>query len=194
MLNFHNRRIVERRLRERLKADRAKTQFGHISNFGLLEMSRQRLKESSVKWNMVLSLESFSFKILKTIEELAFSNSAKIINVFIPDKVKENIEKNFNEDLNYFKKKHNFIVNIESEKNLIIPDYKIELLNRNKKFIRLIDKTNKIEVSSNKFAKKIKFNNLNKKNHKRFKNKRKKINFKNKAKRPVWVNKQAASN
>ena len=48
MINFHNRRNVERRLRDKLKDDRARIQFGRISNFGLLEMTRQRLRESSV--------------------------------------------------------------------------------------------------------------------------------------------------
>ena len=78
MLNFHNRKLVERKLREKLKDDRARIQFGRISNFGLLEMTRQRLRESSIKWRMTLSLDSFALKIVKKSEELAFSNKAKI--------------------------------------------------------------------------------------------------------------------
>ena len=62
MFSFYNRRTVERKLREKLKDDRARMQFGRIGNFGLLEMTRQRLRESSVRWNMVLSLDSFAFK------------------------------------------------------------------------------------------------------------------------------------
>ena len=58
MMNFYNRKTVERKLREKLKDDRARIQFGRISNFGLLEMTRQRLRESSVKWNMVLIIDS----------------------------------------------------------------------------------------------------------------------------------------
>ena len=69
--NFHNRRTVERKLREKLKDDRARMQFGRISNFGLLEMTRQRLRESSVKWNMTLSIDSFSLKIIKKGEEVS---------------------------------------------------------------------------------------------------------------------------
>ena len=65
MNNFYNRRIVERKLRDKLKDDRARIQFGRISNFGLLEMTRQRLRESSVNWNMTLSLDSFALKIVK---------------------------------------------------------------------------------------------------------------------------------
>ena len=69
MLNFYNRKIVERKLKEKLKDDRARIQFGRISNFGLLEMTRQRLRESSVKWNMILSLDSFALKVVKESEE-----------------------------------------------------------------------------------------------------------------------------
>ena len=85
MWNFYNRRLVEKKLREKLKDDRARIQFGRISNFGLLEMTRQRLKESSVKWNITLSLDSFALKIVKKSEELAFSSKAKIINISIPE-------------------------------------------------------------------------------------------------------------
>ena len=53
MISFHNKKSVEKKLREKLKEDRARIQFGRISNFGLLEMTRQRLRESSVKWNMI---------------------------------------------------------------------------------------------------------------------------------------------
>ena len=95
MISFQNKRNVERRLRDKLKDDRARIQFGRISNFGLLEMTRQRLRESSVKWNMTLSLDSFALKIVKKAEELAFSNKAKIINLSIPEKVKTFIEKKF---------------------------------------------------------------------------------------------------
>ena len=44
MINFYNRRIVERKMRESIRRDRARIQIGKISNFGLLEMTRQRLR------------------------------------------------------------------------------------------------------------------------------------------------------
>ena len=68
MLNFGNRRLVERRLKEKCRSDRARIQIGRISNFGLLEMSRQRLRESFVKWDVSLTNESVALKILKTVE------------------------------------------------------------------------------------------------------------------------------
>ena len=76
MLNFNNRRNVERKLKDCLKNDRARVQIGRISNFGLLEMSRQRLRESSVKWELILSKKSFSFKVIKLAEEQAILNKS----------------------------------------------------------------------------------------------------------------------
>ena len=52
MHNFSNRRQVERKLKEKCRKDRARIQIGRITHFGLLEMSRQRLRESNVKWVM----------------------------------------------------------------------------------------------------------------------------------------------
>jgi len=148
MLNFYNRRMVERKLREKLKDDRARIQFGRISNFGLLEMTRQRLRESSVKWNMVLSIDSFALKIIRKAEEAAFSNKAKIINISIPEKVKKFIEKNLAKEISHFIKKYKLEFNLIADKDLILPEYKIDLLNKNKKTINKIENIEKMETLS----------------------------------------------
>ena len=62
MLSYGNRRLVERKLKEKCRSDRARIQIGRISNFGLLEMSRQRLRESAIKWKVTLTDESFAQK------------------------------------------------------------------------------------------------------------------------------------
>ena len=59
-------------MKEALRTDKARTQVGRISNFGLLEMTRQRLRESSVKWQNVLSKDLFSEKILRLVEQKYF--------------------------------------------------------------------------------------------------------------------------
>jgi ribonuclease E len=158
MLNFHNKKLVERKLRSKLKDDRARIQFGRIGNFGLLEMSRQRLRESSVKWNMTLSIDSFALKMVKKGEELAFSNKAKIANIYVPSKVKTYIEKNFDKEIDHFKKKYKLDFNIIADINQIIPEYKIDLLNKNKKVIKKIEHVENIEKIPLKY-------NFNKKNY-----------------------------
>ncbi len=139
MLNFYNRRNVEKKMRESIRKDRARIQLGRISNFGLLEMTRQRLREGSIKWETQLSLGSFSQKILKKIQLLAFTEKVKKIRSYIPQKVKSYIELNLYEELNYFQKKYSFKIDLISDEKLIIPDYKIELLNKSKKVIKNVE-------------------------------------------------------
>ncbi len=144
MMNFYNRRIVEKKMRESIRKDRARIQIGKISNFGLLEMTRQRLREGSIKWETQLSLSSFSQKILKKIQHLAFTDKVKIINAYVPEKVKNFIEINLSDELKYFQKKYSFEVKILPDTDLIIPEYKIDLLNKTKKPITKIENINSI--------------------------------------------------
>ena len=144
MMNFYNRRIVEKKMKESIRKDRARIQIGRISNFGLLEMTRQRLREGSIKWETQLSLSSFSQKILKKIQYLAFTDKVKIINSYVPEKVKIFIEKNLLEELKYFQKKYTFEVKILSNDKFVIPEYKIDLLNKSKKLINSIENINSI--------------------------------------------------
>ena len=201
MFNYHHKRMVERKLKEKMKNDRARVQLSKISNFGLLEMSRQRLGEGSVKWNMTLSLESFALKIVKILEEQAFLNKVKIINAIVPEKVKLYIEINLEKELLYYKKKYRFEINLISNKELIIPEYTIELLNKKKKLIKKVEYIEKIE--KNLFDKKnIKadYNRSgvfpNKILSNKFKNKKKygygkKFSPKKKTKKHLWVNRNA---
>ncbi len=160
MMNFYNKRTVERKIKEKLKLDRARIQIGRISNFGLLEMTRQRLKESSVKWEVNLSLESFAQKVIKKIEMLAFSNKTKIIEASVPEKVKNYLDSYFENEIVFFQKKYKYKIVINGDKSLIIPEYKILLLNKNKKVI------NKIEhfIEINEKSKNIKKDNFKKNN------------------------------
>ena len=139
MMNFYNKRTVEKKMRESIRKDRARIQIGRISSFGLLEMTRQRLREGSIKWETQLSLGSFSQKILKKIQYLAFTEKVKIIKAYIPEKIKTNMEKNLIDELKYFQKKYSFKIELISAEQLVIPEYKIELLNKSKKVINKVE-------------------------------------------------------
>ena len=188
MVNFYNRRIVEKKMRESIKNDRARIQIGKISNFGLLEMSRQRLREGSIKWETQLSLSSFSQKILKMAQHLAFNEKVKIIEVYIPEKVKIFIENNLIEELKYFQKKYSFEVKLFSEKKFIVPEYKIDLLNKSKKIINSVENVNNIKDSKNTKTKIKDVKNVGVKNNlsKKSKIKLKKVKSKKKIK-TLWV-------
>ena len=171
MLNFGNRRLVERKLKEKCRSDRARIQIGRISNFGLLEMSRQRLRESSIKWSVSLTNESFALKILKTVEIKSITNKAKFVKVKVCDQIRNFIKENFVEDLKYFEKKNKIKVEIISDNSLIIPDHKIELQNKSKKVLEKIENISKLKnlneqtLHDNTNNKKIKYkkNNFKKK-------------------------------
>ncbi len=164
MSNFNNRRMVEKRLRDNFKNDRARIQFERISNFGLLEISRQRLRLSSVQWNIILTLDSFSSKILKLTEEQALSNKIKNVNIKVAEKVIKTIKEQFDDELSYCKKKHKLQINFISDNSLIIPEYKIELLNKNKKIIKILEHVTKPKenLNHNKFYPKSNRKFLNK--------------------------------
>ena len=144
MLNFYNRRLVEKKMRESIRKDRARIQLGRISNFGLLEMTRQRLREGSIKWETQLSLGSFSQKILKKIQHLAFTDKVKIVRSYMPEKVKLFIQDNLLDELKYFQKKYLLKIELFSDEKLIIPEYKIELLNKSKKVLKINENINKL--------------------------------------------------
>jgi ribonuclease E len=97
MLSDKNQRSVENRLRESVKIDRARIQIGRISRFGLLEMSRQRLRPSLVDSSYELctncdgigstrNIKSTALSVLRLIEEEAIKASTSIVsaNVSIP--------------------------------------------------------------------------------------------------------------
>ena len=158
-------------------------------------MTRQRLRESSVKWNMVLSLDSFALKVVKKSEELAFFNKAKIINLIIPEKVKNYIEKNLGKEIIHFKKKYKLEFNLSSDKNLIVPEYKIDLLNKNKKIIKKIENIQEIEKDSKKYNYKSKEFKKKKYGNKFNEGKkfRKKFHYRSRYKKNTFDNKKIAN-
>ena len=190
MLNFYNRKLVEKKMRESIKKDRARIQIGRISNFGLLEMSRQRLREGSVKWETNLAIESFALKVIKKVEMLAFTNKVKNITLKIPEKVQLYIETALKKEVSYFEKKFGFKIEVSADPELIIPEYSIGLFNKSKKIISKIENINKIEsLESNGRPKKLDFNEkkIEKKQKALISPNKKVILKKNKKPRTLWV-------
>ena len=145
MLSFGNRRLVERRLKEKCRTDRARIQIGRISTFGLLEMSRQRLRESAIKWKVTLTDESFSLKILKMVEVKAVLTKAKFVELKICQKISDFMKENFIEDLKFFEEKNLIKIDIIADNTLIIPEYIINLQNKSKKTIEIVEHFEKLK-------------------------------------------------
>ncbi|MFS8181772.1 Rne/Rng family ribonuclease [Pseudovibrio denitrificans] len=93
-----NNRAVERRLKECLKSDRARIQVGRISHFGLLEMSRQRIRTGVLESSSVVcphchgsgivrSVESVALHILRSLEDQLLRGSSHNLNLRTPNEV-----------------------------------------------------------------------------------------------------------
>ena len=93
MYEGRNRKLVEKTFKDSLSRDKAKIQIGHISSFGLLEMSRQRLRSSFLESNtkmcnhcngkgIVRADESNAMLILRTIEQEIFKSDVNVVNVY----------------------------------------------------------------------------------------------------------------
>ena len=174
MLNYGNRKLVERKLKERCRLDRARIQIGRISNFGLLEMSRQRLRESAIKWKISLTDESFAQKILKVVEIKSVLNKAKFVELKVCEKISNFLKENFIENLTYFEKKNKIKIDIISDDKLIIPEYIIDFKNKSKKTIELIEHYEKLKniEQQKKSEKTIEFKDKKKFKKKLFKRKK----------------------
>ena len=145
MLSYGNRKLVERRLKEKCRTDRARIQIGRISNFGLLEMSRQRLRESAVKWKVTLTDESFAQKLLKIVELKAVTNKGKFVDLRVCEKISDFLKENFIEDLTYYEKKNKIKIDIITDNKLIIPEYIIDIKNNSKKTLELVEYFEKLK-------------------------------------------------
>lgn len=132
---------VERRVREAFKNDRARIQMGKISPFGLLELSRQRLRPSILETTahpcahcnatgFVRSIESSSLYILRAIEDEGFKGNSAEILVHVPPKVAFYLLNSKRPNLRMIEERHNMQVFIEGDESLISPQYRFSRLKR----------------------------------------------------------------
>lgn len=153
-----NQREVENRLKESLKADRARIQIGRISRFGLLEMSRQRLRlslgESAQEIcprcdgrGTVRNIQSQGLSIIRLIEEEALKEKTAEIQVQLPSEMATYIMNEKREFILNIEKRHNVHVLIIANPYLHIPQYTItKLKEENKKPSYLLAQQPEINV------------------------------------------------
>ncbi len=149
MHNFSNRRQVEKKLKEKCRKDRARIQIGRITHFGLLEMSRQRLRESNVKWIMSLTNESQALKVLKLAEIKSLENKSKEILIHLNKKIINFLSKNSEEDIIFFQKKNKIKITFQEDLDYGVNDYKLEFKAKNNKIIETIQSEQIIKNETN---------------------------------------------
>ena len=134
-------------------------------------------------------------KIVKKIEMLAFNNKIKIIKAYVPEKVKLYIETNLSKELSYFQKKYPYKIELNEKAEFIIPEYRIELLNKSKKIINKFEHISQIKNSSFQKEQIFKTTKDAKKNSKisTKKIKDKEEVKKDKKPRTLWIRKKKAS-
>ena len=83
MYEMRNNRLVEKKIKEAIKLDRARIQVNRISQFGLMEVSRQRLRQSFIEWTCTLSIESCALKVISLINQDINASKSKEVNIEI---------------------------------------------------------------------------------------------------------------
>ena len=136
MMNPRNQRLVENRLRDAVKLDRARVQVGRISRFGLLEMSRQRLRPSLVEFSHIVcprcegqgvirGVESLALSILRILEEEAMKESTTRIEAQLPVDTATFLLNEKREDLRNIETRQSVEVVIIPNTNLETPHYEV---------------------------------------------------------------------
>jgi len=136
-----HQRQVENRLREAMKEDRARVQIGRISRFGLLEMSRQRLRPSLGEsahqacprcngQGHIRDVESLSLSILRIIEEEALKENTGKVQAQLPVEVATFLLNEKRQPILEIEQRHNIQVVLIPNKHLETPHYSIERIRR----------------------------------------------------------------
>ena len=132
-----NNHAVERRVKEALKNDRARIQVGKISAFGLLELSRQRLRPSLQETTfipcrhcggtgLVRSVESAAVHVLRAIEEEGIRRRSSEVTVFVPTPIALYILNQKRTALAAIEARYEFAVQLSGDDELVPPAFRME--------------------------------------------------------------------
>lgn len=137
MTPIRNKREVEERLRKSLSMDRARVQIGHVSRFGLLEMSRQRLRpslgESSqiscprcLGQGTIRGIESLALSIIRLIEEQAIKDNTAQVRAVLPVEIATFLLNEKRQAIIDIEKRQKVNVVIVPNPHFLTPQYEVE--------------------------------------------------------------------
>ncbi len=141
MMESRNRRAVEKMLKDSLKADRAKIQLGRISPFGLLEMSRQRIRPSISESNMVQcehcigrgyirSHESMSIQMIRSIEKEASAGVWSSLRLIAPQAVALHLLNTKRDILRGIESRYGLTIQVLIDADLASSEFNLEKMRR----------------------------------------------------------------
>ena len=132
-----NNAAVEKRLKDKLKTDRARIQVGRISGFGLLEMSRQRLRPGMIEattqpcpachgTGLIRSDDNLALQVLRQIEEEGVRRRSREVLVKCPVGIANYLMNQKREHIAQIEARYGMSVRIEGEPHLVSPDFTLE--------------------------------------------------------------------
>ena len=132
-----NNNAVEKRLKDKLKTDRARIQVGRISGFGLLEMSRQRLRPGMIEattqpcpschgTGLIRSDDNLALSILRQIEEEGVRRRSREVLVKCPVGISNFIMNQKRDHVAQIEARYGLSVRVEGDPMLVSPDFSIE--------------------------------------------------------------------
>jgi ribonuclease E len=141
MMSTRNQREVENRLREAVKIDRARVQIGRISRFGLMEMSRQRLKPSLGESTQIVcprctghgtirTVESLALSLIRIMEEEALKENSARVDVHVPVDVATYMLNEKRKAINEIEQQTGIKMLIIANTTLETPQYRVERLRK----------------------------------------------------------------
>ncbi len=150
-----NRREVENRLRDALRQDRARVQFGTISKFGLMEMSRQRLKPALSEGSSIpcprcggaghiRDTESSALQILRIIQEESMKDNTAAVHCQVPVEVASFLLNEKRTEIAKIELKQRVAVLMVPNKTLETPNYRLERLKHDDPRLDQIDASYKL--------------------------------------------------
>ncbi|OUS08544.1 ribonuclease E/G [Rhodobacterales bacterium 52_120_T64] len=160
MEDRRNNIAVEKRIKDKLKTDRARIQIGRISSFGLMEMSRQRLRPGMLEAStqpcphchgtgITRSDDSMSLAILRELEEEGVRRRCKEVLVSVPINVANYMLNQKREHVAMIEGRFGLSVRIEADPHLISPEYRVERL---KVATRIIPEPEILETATIEYA------------------------------------------
>ncbi|NOQ90607.1 MAG: Rne/Rng family ribonuclease, partial [Gammaproteobacteria bacterium] len=141
MMNNRNQRAVENRLNDAVQKDRARVQIGRISRFGLMEMSRQRLKPSLGESTQIVcprctgqgtirTVESLSLSLVRIIEEEALKSGTARVDIQVPVDVATYILNEKRKAIHEIETLSGIHVLIVANPTLETPQYKVDRIRK----------------------------------------------------------------
>ena len=133
MYEMRNNRTIEKKVKELIKSDRARVQISRISQFGLLEMSRQRLRQSFIDWKTELTISSSALKILYNINEKINKEDKNSIEVNLNPTMLKFLNNNMQNEIANMKNKSKIEILLKENDEIEINGIEIKTIKNTKK-------------------------------------------------------------